>query len=166
MGRYNMKAEKLRNDVGITIMPNNNKFYYVGVANIAEGSSVKDEKEKNNINKLEALLGFRAVNSEIYGGVIKGKAGVGFGYSFFQPIYAPYKRVQTYLNTFDFGRENHGPQIDAGVMVGVAKWLYAGVEVEDISYRTDITPYIKIEIDDKDLAALLGIISVAAVAAK
>jgi phospholipid/cholesterol/gamma-HCH transport system substrate-binding protein len=165
-GRYNAKDKKLRNDIGITIMPNNNKFYYVGVANVADCKSVTDQDEKQNINKLEALLGFRRKNSEIYGGVLRGKAGVGCGYSFFQPIYDSYKKLQVHANAFDFSRKAHGPQIDADIRIGVAKWLYTGVAVEDISHKIAVTPYVKLKIDDKDLAAVLGIIGVVTVASK
>jgi hypothetical protein len=115
---------------------------------------------------LEALLGFRRRNSEIYGGVLRGKAGIGGGYSFFQPIYDPYKKLQVHANAFDFSRKKHGPQIDVDIRIGVTKWLYAGVAIEDISHKTAVTPYLKLKIDDKDLAALLGIIGVAAVASK
>ncbi|MCA6071477.1 MAG: MlaD family protein [Endomicrobium sp.] len=165
-GRYNAKDEKLRNDIGITIMPSDNKFYYVGVANVADGKSITDQDEKQNVNRLEALLGFRRKNSEIYGGALRGKAGIGCGYSFFQPIYDSYKKLQIHANAFDFSRKKRGPQIDADIRIGVAKWLYAGVAVEDISHKTAVTPYVKLKIGDRDLAALLGIIGVAAVASK
>ncbi|MDR3306706.1 MAG: MlaD family protein [Endomicrobium sp.] len=165
IGRYDMKDRKLRSDIGISIMPNRNKFYYVGISNAAD-HSMASASEKNKINKLDALLGFRAEKSEIYGGVIRGKAGVGFGYSFFEPVWAEFRRLKVCLNAYDFGREKHGPVIDAGMRISIARWLYAGVALEDISYKTAVTPYIKLEIDDKDLAALIGIISLAAITAK
>jgi hypothetical protein len=40
------------------------------------------------------LLGFRSEKYEIYGGVIRGKAGVGFGYSFFEPTWAEFRRLK------------------------------------------------------------------------
>ncbi|MDR3256774.1 MAG: MlaD family protein [Endomicrobium sp.] len=165
-GRYSLKDEKYRSDIGISIMPSNHKFYYVGISNVADSHYVTDDEEKKNINTLDALLGFRSKKSEIYGGVIKSKAGIGFGYSFFEPIYTPYRKLKFYLNMYDFNRSKYGPQIDAGIRVGITKWLYTGVAVEDISYKTTVMPYLKIEIDDKDLTALLGIISIAAVASK
>ncbi|MDR2399730.1 MAG: MlaD family protein [Endomicrobium sp.] len=164
-GRYNMKDKKFRSDVGISIMPNHNKFYYVGVSNVADHSTVENS-EKDNINKLDALLGFRAEKSEVYGGVIRGKAGVGFGYSFLDPIWEEFRRITAHLNVYNFGREKQGPVVDAGVRVGITKWIYAGIALEDATYKTAVTPYIKLEIDDKDLAALLGIISIAAFTAK
>ncbi|MDR2616779.1 MAG: MlaD family protein [Endomicrobium sp.] len=165
-GRYNTRDSKLRNDIGISIMPNNEKFYYVGVANVADSTFITDESEKKNINKLEALLGFRKEYSEVFGGVIKGKAGVGFGYSFFSPIYDVYKGLKFNLKVYDFVRDKHGPQVDFGARYGIMKWLYAGVLLEDVSYKPSFTPYLRLEIDDQDLSAMLGIISIAAVVSK
>ncbi|MDR2812109.1 MAG: MlaD family protein, partial [Endomicrobium sp.] len=164
-GRYDMKDKKLRSDVGISIMPSHNKFYYVGISNVADYSTVSDS-EKGSINKLDALLSFRSEKSEIYGGVMRGKVGVGFGYSFFEPVWSEFRRFKVHLNVYDFVREKHGPVIGAGMRVGITQWLYAGVDLEDISYKTSVTPYIKLEIDDKDLASLLGIISIAVISAK
>ncbi|MDR1195112.1 MAG: MlaD family protein [Endomicrobium sp.] len=166
MGRYNVKDEKMRNDLGITIMPNDDKFYYVGIANVADSSEVKEQDERDTINTLEALMGFRFNKFEVYGGVMRGKAGGGIGYSFFEPVYAPYKKLQFHLNAYNFGRKNRSPEIDAGLRFGFTKWLYAGVMVEDALYKTAVTPYIKIEISDPDIAAILGVVSIAAVATK
>jgi phospholipid/cholesterol/gamma-HCH transport system substrate-binding protein len=164
-GRYDMKDKNFRSDVGIAIIPSHHKFYYVGISNVADHSTASDS-EKDKINKLDALLGVRSEKSEIYGGVIRGKAGVGLGHSFFEPIWAEFIRLKVFLNVYEFGRDKHGPVVDIGLRVGIAKWLYAGVALEDATYRTAITPYIKLEIDDKDLAALLGVINIAAITAK
>jgi DNA repair protein RadA/Sms len=56
--------------------------------------------------------------------------------------------------------------INEGLRFGITKWLYVGVNIEDIAYKTAVTPYIKIAIDDEDLAAFLGIINIAAVSTK
>jgi phospholipid/cholesterol/gamma-HCH transport system substrate-binding protein len=161
-GGYNTRDSKLRNDIGISIMPNNEKFYYVGVANVADSTFITDEDEKKNINKLEALLGFRKEYSEIFGGVIKGKAGLGFGYSFFSPIYNVYKGLKFDLKVYGL----HSPQVDVGARYGIMKWLYTGVLLEDVSHKPSFTTYLRIEIDDQDLAAMLGIIGIATMVSK
>jgi phospholipid/cholesterol/gamma-HCH transport system substrate-binding protein len=159
-GRYDMKDKKFRSDAGINIIPSHNKFYYFGISNVTDHNTASDSKN-GSINKLDALLGFRSEKSEIYGGFIKGKAGVGFGYSFFEPIWAEFRRFKVHLNVYDFTREKHGYVIDAGMKIGIIQRFYAGVALEDVFYKTAITPYIKFEIDDKDLATLFGIISTA-----
>lgn len=165
-GRYNIKDAKYRNDIGIGMSLRKERFYYVGISNVADSKNEENEKEKDTMNKLNAWIGFRSENAQIYGGVIKGKGGVGAGVSFFDPIYAPHRRVQLHVDAYDFGRKKYGPEIDAGVRFGLTKWLYAGVMVEDISYSAGVTPYIKLEIKDTDIAALLGIAGLAAVASK
>ncbi|MDR1696046.1 MAG: MlaD family protein [Endomicrobium sp.] len=166
-GRYNIKDAKFRNDLGITIMPSEHKFYRVGLSNVANSADIKEQSERDTINRLDALIGFRSKNAEVYAGVMRSKAGVGAGYSFFEPIYAPYRTLQAFVNVYDMGRkERGGPEIDAGARVGITKWLYAGVMVEDALYKTAVTPFIKLEINDRDLASLLGIISIAAVASR
>jgi hypothetical protein len=166
MGYYNTESQKFKNDLGIRIMPNDKKFYYVGVANMGDTKAAKTEEEKDDMNKIDALLGFRFNKFEVYAGLIHTTGGIGVGYSFIEPIYADRRTLQAYLRAYDFGREDKGARIDADLRVGILKWLYAGVLVEDAMYRAGFTPYIKVEIKDKDLASLFGIAGVAAAASK
>ena len=166
MGRYNIKDEKFRSDVGIGISMRKERFYYVGISNVADASNEEDQNEKDSMNTLTALLGFRGENASIYGGVIRNTAGGGISYSFFDPIYAPYRRLQAHFDVFNFTRKEKPPELSLGVRLGITRWLYAGVMVEDMAYAAAVTPYIKLEIKDTDIASLLGIISVAAVASK
>jgi phospholipid/cholesterol/gamma-HCH transport system substrate-binding protein len=166
-GRYDIKNSKYKNDVGISIEPNNRKFYYIGISNIYDSrhNAVNDE-EKGNVNTLDALIGFRAKRSEIYGGMIRSKAGLGFGYCFLDSICDPCIKFKFHLNAYDFGRSEYGPQINSGMTFGITKWLSVGIEVEDISNKVELVPYLKIKVDDKDLASLFGIINAAAIASK
>jgi hypothetical protein len=166
LGRYSVRDEKFRNDLGISIIPSEKKFYYVGISNIADANEEPSYEERHNMNRLEALMGFNFGKFEIYGGVIRGTAGGGMGFSFFGPVYERYKLLHLNVDAYNFGRKDNGAEINAGLRLGITKWLYAGVNVEDIAYKASVTPYIKIQIDDEDLAALLGIISIAAVSTK
>jgi phospholipid/cholesterol/gamma-HCH transport system substrate-binding protein len=165
-GRYDLKDEKFRNDLGISLIPDKNKFYYVGISNVGDANEEENSSERHTINRLEALMGFRSEHFEIYGGVMRGTAGGGVGVSFFDPIYEQSRRLQLHFNAYNFGRKKNGPEMNADLRFGFTRWLFAGVAVEDIAYKTAVTPYIKIEIDDKDLASLLGIVSIAAVSTK
>jgi phospholipid/cholesterol/gamma-HCH transport system substrate-binding protein len=161
--RYDTKTEKAINDVGITMVPSNNKFYYIGISNVADNNSIINYDENKSVNKLEALLGFRLKKYEIYAGMIRGRAGIGIGYSFFQPIYIPYKTLQIHLNISDFAMNNTSvPYINLSVRAGLLKWFFAGIILEDIACKTaTFSPYLKIEVDDKDLAALFKIVNTA-----
>lgn len=166
MGRYDSKDEKLRSDLGIGISMRKERFYYVGVSNAADASNEKDKEEKDRMNTLTALLGFRGEHAQIYGGVMRNKAGVGVGYSFFDPIYAPRRRLQIHFDAFNFPRKNKPPEFNAGVRLGITGWFYVGISVEDIAYKASLTPYVKLEIKDTDISRLLGIAGVAAAASK
>jgi phospholipid/cholesterol/gamma-HCH transport system substrate-binding protein len=167
-GRYDIKNSKYKNDVGISIEPSNRKFYYIGISNVYDSHhhNVVNDEETENINTFDALLGFRAKRSEIYGGLIRSKAGLGFGYSFLNSICDPCIKLKFHLNAYDFGRSKHGARINSGMMIGMTKWFSVGIAVEDISKKVKLVPYLKVKIDDKDLASLFGIINVAAVASK
>ncbi|MDR0800476.1 MAG: MlaD family protein [Endomicrobium sp.] len=144
-GKYDIKDEKYVNDIGLKLASGNGRFYYLGVANGVD-SRLTNGNENENINTLNALLGFRSEKAEIYGGAMKNKLGVGLGYSFFQPIYTNYTMLKVYLDAYNFRRDKYGPEIDAGIRFGITKWLYAGIAIEDISNKTSVMPYIKIEI--------------------
>jgi phospholipid/cholesterol/gamma-HCH transport system substrate-binding protein len=165
-GRYDTRNSKFRNDVGLTISPNPHKFYYLGASNLGDTSTIMNEEEKKEINTIDVLLGLRKEQVEIYAGMMRTKAGVGVGYSFFDKVYSPAKKLYANLNIRNFSREKHGAEIDVGIRFGVTKWFFAGVAVEDIAYKSSVMPYIKISIDDEDIASILGIASVAVVATK
>lgn len=166
LGRYDIRDEKFRSDLGINISLRKERFYYVGISNVADTSKESNIAEKDKMNTLTALLGFRSEKAEIYGGVMRNSAGVGVGYSFFDPIYEPYRKLQVHFDAFNFGREGKPPEFKAGLRYGITKWLYAGIAVEDIAYKASVMPYIKLEISDNDIASLLGIISIATVASQ
>jgi phospholipid/cholesterol/gamma-HCH transport system substrate-binding protein len=143
LGQYNIKNKKYINNIGIRIIPNNHKFYYIGTSNI---TNIHNMNGENNTNTLDALLGLRLTKSEIYTGIIKNKVAIGFGYSFFQPIYISYKTLRAQLNTYNFDRNKYGPLIDVGLKIGITKWLYIGIGIEDITHNIDVTSSINIEI--------------------
>ncbi|MDR1952003.1 MAG: MlaD family protein [Elusimicrobiota bacterium] len=171
LGRYNTRQAIFKNDVGITISPTPDKFYYVGVANLANSSSGDDDDPTYAINRLEAMLGFRFNKVEIYGGIMRGEGGIGIGYSVFEPMYAPYKLLQFHVAVYDMGRkveneQTSRPIVDTDLRVGLLSWLYTGVMIEDAAYKAGITTYIRIKLDDRDIARMLGIVGIAAQAAK
>jgi phospholipid/cholesterol/gamma-HCH transport system substrate-binding protein len=165
-GKYNPSNSAFVNDLGIKIIPNDNKFYYIGIANVSGNSDMSDEEKKEKrTNTLDALIGFRQDKFEVYAGVMKSQGGIGFGYSFFEPIYSAKKTMQFRLNTYDFGRKK-GPMLDVDIRAGILKWLYAGLIVEDTIQKASFMPYIRLEITDRDLASLLGIAGLASQASK
>ncbi len=173
MGRFDTKAEKFRNDFGIRFRPNNHKFYYLGISNIGNYSNEDNEFERNNLNKIDALMGFRAENLEVYGGVMRSKGGVGFGWSPFNKIYANkrilYIDAKAIFRTETAKKNDHDrdkPNVIIGARLGIFSWLYAGVQIEDTLTRTSVTPYIKLKVTDDDIAGLFGVVGIAATSSK
>jgi len=173
MGRFDTKANRFRNDFGIRFRPNNHKFYYIGLSNIGNHNNEDNEFERNNLNKIDALIGFRAENLEAYGGVMRSKGGIGVGWSPFDKIYADKRTL--YINAEAIFRtetakegdpDRDKPNVILGARLGIFSWLYAGVQVEDTLTRTSVTPYIKIKVTDDDLAGIFGVAGIAAASSK
>ncbi|MDR3111693.1 MAG: MlaD family protein [Elusimicrobiota bacterium] len=165
-GRYNSRYSLFRNDIGVTVTPNKNKFYYVGISNVSDTKTLDKKNDSELANSIDALIGFRRSNAQIYGGLIRGSGGLGVSYSFFESISSNYKTLQLNVNAHNFARKNNGSEIDAGIAIGITRWLYVGTSFEDIAYKSAITPYIKLQINDDDIASILGIASLAAVASR
>ena len=173
MGRFDTKAEKFRNDFGIRFRPNNHKFYYLGISNIGNHSNEDNEFERKNLNKIDALMGFRSENLEVYGGVMRSKGGVGFGWSPFNKIYANkrilYIDAKAIFRTETAKKNDHDrdkPNVIIGARLGIFSWLYAGIQIEDTLTRTSVTPYIKLKVTDDDIAGLFGVVGIAATSSK
>ena len=173
MGRFDTRNEKYRNDFGIRFRPTDHKFYYLGISNIGNYTNEDDEFERNNLNKIDALIGFRSENLEAYGGIMRSKGGVGVGWSPFDKIYGPMRKL--YINAEAIFRtetakkddpDRDKPNVILGARFGIFKWLYVGVQVEDTLTRTNFMPYIKLKVTDDDLASMFGVAGIAATSSK
>ncbi len=173
MGRFDTRNDRYRNDFGIRFRPNNHKFYYLGISNIADTHREKDTLEREKMNKLDALIGFRSENFEIYGGALRSKGGIGIGWSPLDKVYSSYRKL--YFNVEGLFRtetadpndpDRDKPNLIIGTRLGIFNWCYVGVQVEDTLTRTTFVPYIKIKITDEDLAALFGVAGIAATTSK
>ena len=173
MGRYDTRNDRYRNDFGIRFRPTDHKFYYLGISNIADTHREKDTLEKEKMNKLDALIGFRSENLEVYGGALRSKGGIGVGWSPLDKIYSTYRTL--YFNAEALFRtetadpndpDRDKPNIILGARLGIFNWCYVGVQVEDTLTKTSVTPYIKIKITDEDIAALFGVAGIAAATSK
>ena len=118
-------------------------------------------------------MGFRSENLEVYGGVMRSKGGVGFGWSPFNKIYANkrilYIDAKAIFRTETAKKNDHDrdkPNVIIGARLGIFSWLYAGVQIEDTLTRTSVTPYIKLKVTDDDIAGLFGVVGIAATSSK
>jgi hypothetical protein len=163
MYRYDKRTEKNHSDFGIRFRPNAHKFYYLGISNIANSKDVLPE-DRDTINKLDALIGFRSKYFEIYGGAIRSTGGLGVGYSPYGPIADTYRKLYFNVEVFDANSQttDKKPNVTAGARIGIFHWLYAGVQAEHITADTSWMPYIKVKITDQDISSLFGVAAIAA----
>lgn len=163
MSRYNTREEKSHSDFGIRFRPNPNKFYYLGISNIANSKDILPE-DRENINKFDALIGFRSKYFEVYGGSIRSTGGIGAGYSPYNPIADKYRKLYFNVEVFDTNSQTTDKKanITAGARLGVFHWLYIGVQTENITANTSWTPYVKIKVTDQDISSLFGVAAIAA----
>jgi phospholipid/cholesterol/gamma-HCH transport system substrate-binding protein len=163
MHRYDTRAEKSHNDFGIRFRPNPYKFYYLGISNIANSKDVLPE-DRENINKFDALIGFRSKHLEVYGGAIRSTGGLGAGFSPYNPIANKYRKLYFNVEVFDTSSQttDKKPNVTAGARFGIFHWLYAGVQAEHITSNTSWIPYLKIKVTDEDISSLFGVAAIAA----
>ncbi len=173
MGRFDTRNEKFRNDFGVRFRPNDHKFYYIGLSNIGNYTNEDDEFERNNLNKIDALIGFRSEHLEAYGGIMRSKGGVGIGFSPFDKIYGGNRKLYFNIDAIfrtetakPDDKDRDKPNVIVGARLGIFHWLYVGVQVEDTLTRTNFMPYIKLKVTDEDLASMFGVAGIAATSSK
>ncbi|MFC1501516.1 MlaD family protein [Elusimicrobiota bacterium] len=159
VARYDGDDKITRSDVGFRIKPRPDKFYYVGVSNLADDNWVDDTETKNTI---DFLIGKDFGPAKLYAGAIRSKAG--FGASI-KPLWKwePWRRLEITADAYHFRRTDPvaRPKINVGAKVQVAKWAYVGSKVEDVYSEPSVNTYGNIVIADDDIAYILGLVGLA-----
>jgi phospholipid/cholesterol/gamma-HCH transport system substrate-binding protein len=160
--RYDTKYEVARHDFGLRVIPRPGKFYYLGGSNLGstdDESAAADIEEANTIN---FLLGKQFGPTQLYGGVIRSKGGLGMTVKPFWK-WSPLNRLEMTAEAYDFGRKR--PTAKAKVNVGararVTEWGYVGVQAEDVYYATAVNAYVNLNFRDDDIAYILGLVGLA-----
>jgi len=163
--RYNTGDHKMRNDLGIKIVPRKNKFYYLGVSNIREKNGRDYDVSQSTGQKIvsaNAYLGKIFGQVTVYGGLIKSAGG--FGVSF-----EPLKSVSLDSQAYRFDRKVNGdtkPWVDVNARLRFTNWLYANAGVSDVLQNSDFQIGLNLVYDDEDLPYLFGLGSIAATVPK
>ncbi|MGA2090792.1 MAG: MlaD family protein [Endomicrobiales bacterium] len=158
--RYDATEGIARNDVGLYIKPHAGKYYYLGVTNVGDPSSMTpDSQAKNTLN---FLFGQQWTALEGYAGMIRTTAGLGIRV---RPLYKwdPWKRLELTVEGFDFGRETpiDKPVINVGARFAVTNWAFIGLQQEDVSYNYHTMVYGNVILRDDDIAYILGLVGLA-----
>ena len=165
--RYDFAAHRAHGDLGLNIVPRPGKFYFVGVDNL--GNPEDRNKPGNDLeyhNTLTAVMGRDFGPFTLYAGVIRAQGGIGGAFRPFWMNPAWDKRVEIQAEAFDFGRNETvqgehfaKPQYNAGVRVGILRWLYAGIGLEDIAAGNHVVGNVEVQLKDDDIAYLFGMAS-------
>ncbi|MFH1956939.1 MAG: MlaD family protein [bacterium] len=161
---YNTDDGKYRNDLGIKIMPQENKFYYLGVSNIKEKSGATYDMATSSapaagqkISSFNAYLGKTFGRVTIYGGLLRSSGGFGFSLK-------PVKFLSLNSEVYRFDRKvasGTKPWVDVTARIRFASWLYANLGAGDVLEGKDMRVGLNFVYDDEDLPYLFGLGSLA-----
>jgi phospholipid/cholesterol/gamma-HCH transport system substrate-binding protein len=163
--KYEPLARDSKNDFGVRIYPRDNRYYYLGGANIINRKDQSRGVDYETMNTVDALLGWELKGFDLYAGVLRGAGGVGVKY---RPFYGDPKwdRFRFLFEAADFSRRRvirdrdfDSPRYDAGLELIFNRYVAAGVRVNDLAEvkRVNYTAHVMFE--DKDISYLLGLAS-------
>jgi phospholipid/cholesterol/gamma-HCH transport system substrate-binding protein len=167
--RYDFADSRFRPDFGIKIVPRPGKYYSLMVNNIGDP---QDRNAPGNDfqyrNTVTIVMGKDLGPFTLYAGVIRAQGGVGGAFRPFWKNPAWARRFEFQAEAFNLNRNEtvQGVRLDkpvynAGARVGLLRWLYAGVQMEDMAVRNHVVGNINVQLKDEDIAYLFGLASFA-----
>ncbi|OGS18688.1 MAG: hypothetical protein A2219_02215 [Elusimicrobia bacterium RIFOXYA2_FULL_50_26] len=158
--RYDGKYKMYRYDVGLRVIPEAGKFYYVGVSNAGEKSEeVFDPEVRGTI---DFLIGQQFGPATVYAGALRSKGGVGVSV---QPFWKwePWRRLEIHAEAYNFSRTApvSMPKVNVGGKFPLVRWASVGAQVEDIYYESNLNTYVHLEFKDDDIGYVLGLVGLA-----
>jgi len=163
--RYEHAIKQGRTDLGITLTPREDRYYYLGGANLGNEVDAQDSKDYQQLNRVDALLGFKWGGVDLGVGVLR-SAGGG------RVTWTPFKgdsvlgRFSVFGQAYDFGRDRivnsrhmKGAQVDLGGMVRLHRIVGVGARVEDISETSRYQTWANVTFEDKDISYLFGLVT-------
>jgi len=165
--RYDFGDQRYRADLGLKLVPRPGKFYQVELNNVG------NQKDRNQPgadlerrNTITGVFGKDFGPLTAYVGFIRSRGGIGGAFRPFWRNPAWDRRFEIQAEAYDFSRNEFlqgqhfdKPVYNAGFRVGILRWLYAGVQVEDIAIRSNVVGNLNVQLRDDDIAYLLGLAS-------
>lgn len=157
--RYDPKYTASRHDLGLRVIPNPNKFYYVGVTNLGDKKDVTTDPEE--MNTFDALIGKQWSRGSLYAGIIRSKGGVGASVKPFGS--GVLNRIEVDAEAYHFARKDPvaKARVRAGIKAKVKDWLYLGAHVEDVFYDASVNADVNLRFRDDDIGYVLGMAGLA-----
>lgn len=156
-------------DAGLKIYPRDGRYYYAGGANLLNIKDHHDGTEYEKINTLDAYMGWELGMFDVYGGVLRGAAGLGLKAKPFDSKVL--ENLSFTAEASEFGRDRiiedrhfDKPRYDIAVNYGIGKYVTVGVRASDLAEKARVNYTMKLYFEDKDIASLLGLASLGAMA--
>lgn len=163
--RYEHEIRASRGDIGLTIEPRADRYYYVGGSNLGNNSDSPRGDDFARKNTVDALLGFRWGGVDLGAGILRSAGGARLTVTPFKgrPILG---RFSAFGQGYDFGRNRvyqsrqfTRPQYDVGAMLRLHRLVGVGGRVEDLSEVKRYQSWVNVSFEDTDIAYLFGLVS-------
>ena len=162
--KYEPQAKASKNNFGVKIYPRPGRYYYLGAANMVNTRDASKGTDYENLNTVDAQLGWELNSFDLYAGIIRGSGGSGVRW---KPFYnSKWDRLTVIVEASEFtrdrtirGRHFNDPRYDAGVEVALNKYISAGVRLNDMAETKRVNYTTRIIFEDKDISYLLGFAS-------
>ena len=170
--RWQPDGNLMESDLFIKIVSNNNLTYYqAGIANLGNNDNLPaDDKDfRGSPNQIDARLGFYNAWGDLAVGMIRGSGGAVLQLKpFYMATPRTVKDFAVYGEFTDFGRNRYingklfdKPFISFGAKTFITKNINVGVRANDILENAAFQATAGISFEDKELAALLGLATLA-----
>ena len=165
--KYEPLAHASKNNFGIKIYPRENRYYYLGAANMVNTKNTPrgDGTDYEVLNTVDAQLGWDVKAFDLYAGILRGSGGFGVRW---KPFYqnSKWDRINLLVEASEFGRNReirgrhfNDARYDAGVDVAINKYVSAGVRLNDMAETKRVNYTTRLLFEDKDISYLFGFAS-------
>lgn len=170
--RYQTNGGYMESDIAVKFVSNNGFTYYRGgISDLGNrDNSPKDKDDyRGKPNQIDARLGFYNEWADFSVGMIRGAGG---GVLSLKPFYKAKNPIVKSISVFgeatDFGRNRiingrlfDNADVSVGTRVNITKNLYIGGRYDDMLEKGSFQIIGGVSFEDKELAALLGLASLA-----
>lgn len=170
--RYEGALHAGRSDAGLTIVPREGRYYYLGGSNLGSPSDARKKNDFAQNNRVDGLLGFVKGPIDVGVGSIRSSGGARVTITPFykDPIG---KKFSFMAQAYDFGRDRTvnsyhytHPEYDFGILARINRFFGLGLRVEDIQGTKRGQFWTNVTFEDKDISYLFGLASFGAAGTK
>lgn len=172
--RYDSLARTSHSDVGLKIYPREGRYYYVGIANVANLNDAPrgHQPDYTQPNRVDGLLGWELGPMDLAVGAIRSAGGARATYT---PLHRDpfWGRFSLQAQAYDFGRNRtvnaklmNRPAYDVGMLAKLNKYVGLGARLEDIAEVKRMMAWVNARWEDQDVAYLFGMATFGAAGSK